>query len=149
MLYIRPMSPMKTWCILSKLTLQTKMGNVRTYIIHEYEMYYVTYRNVICTSACYKRKYDVWCPNLYDIRKGVMSEPMLQTKIWCLVSELTVHTKCVMSEHMLHTNMRYFLFELMLHKKCVMSEHKVHENMRFSFWTYFTSIWKYNMSEPM
>ena len=54
------------------------------------------------------RKYDVWCPNLYYIRKCTMSEPMLHMKICSLVSELMLQTKCVMSKHILHTNMRLY-----------------------------------------
>ena len=70
------------------------MGNARTCVTHEYEMYsvrtYVTYRNIICPNVCYKRKYDVFVSELilhmpgvrtYIIRKGVMCEPMLHTKI--------------------------------------------------------------------
>ena len=43
---------------------------------------------VICPIVCYTRKYEVLCPNLCYTWKYVMSELMLHTKIWCLVSEL-------------------------------------------------------------
>ena len=99
--------------LLSELMLHTKMYNVRTYFTTEYEMFsvrtYVTYENMICLNLCYKRKYDVWCPNLYYIiRKCVMSEPIMHRKIWYLLSEIMLHLTCVRSEHMLHTNMRLF-----------------------------------------
>ena len=61
-------------------------GNVRTYITHEYELYF--------------------CPILCYIQKCNMFERMLQTKIWCPVSELILHTKlCNVRTHVTHENM--------------------------------------------
>ena len=69
----------------------------------------------MCPNVFYTWKYDVLCLNLCYIRKWVMSEPMLDTKIW--LSDIMLHTKCVMFEHMFHTNMRFGVSELMLHTK--------------------------------
>ena len=70
---------------LSELILHTKMYNVRTYFTYEYGMFsvqtYVAYETITSFNLCYTRKYDAWYPNLYYIRKCVMSEPMLIMKI--------------------------------------------------------------------
>ena len=84
-------------CIVSELMIYTKMCYVRTYIPHEYELCsawtYVRYENVICPNLWYTQKYDILCLNLCYIQKCNMSEHMLLTKIWWLVSELMMHTK--------------------------------------------------------
>ena len=74
---------------LSKLMLHTKMCNVRTYVTHEWGVFF---------------------PNLRYIRKYNMSEPMLHTKIWCLVSELILYMKmCNVRTHFTHENMMSFV----------------------------------------
>ena len=115
--------PRKIWCLLSEHMLHTKKWNVQSYVTHEYELYsvrtYVIYRNVLYPNICSHekmntRKYDVLCPknvqcsnilvcytqiwdifwlNLCYTRKCNTSEPMLLTKIWCLVSALMSNMK--------------------------------------------------------
>ena len=58
--------------VLSEQMLLTKMCNVRTYVTHDYEIFSL--------NLCYTRKCN-------------MSEPMLHTKIWCLVFALKSHMK--------------------------------------------------------
>ena len=91
----------KTWCYIwkcnmSELMLYRKTCNVQIYFTHEYEMWfvrtYVTYENVICPKVCYAFKYVLF-PKLCYIWKCVMSEPMLDTEIWCRVSELMLQIK--------------------------------------------------------
>ena len=99
-----PMLPKKIWCLLSKLTLHTKMCNVRTYVTHEYEIYSVqtcvTCRNVIC-------------PN-----------------VWCLVSELipVLHTKrCNVRNHVTHENMMSRVRTYVTYKMCNVRTSVTHE----------------------
>ena len=46
-----------------KILVLKKMCNVRTFVTHEYEIFfvhtYVTYENVIWPNLCYTRKYDI------------------------------------------------------------------------------------------
>ena len=47
----------------------------------------------VMSEHIYTQIWDVFCPNLCYIRKCDMSEPMLRTKLWCLVSDVLLHTK--------------------------------------------------------
>ena len=63
-----------------------------------------------------------------------MSEPMLDTNIWCLVFERILHTR--MSEPMLHIKILCLASEPMLCTKYMMFEQMLLRNMRlFSVWT--------------
>ena len=151
-----PMLHTKIWCLVSELMLYSK------YVMFEYMLHTnirlfsvrtnVTYENLLCPNICYTRIWGVLFPNLCYIPKYNMSEPMLYTKIWCLVSELILHTnmcnvwtnvthktmmycvrthftyKCVMSEHILHTNMKLYSVRINVHSKmCNVRTYATHE----------------------
>ena len=86
------------------------------HMLHEYKMFSV--RTLICNI----QKYNMSKPMLHMKIWCLLSELILHTKmhnvrthaaqeIWCLVSKVMLHTKCVMTEHMLHTSMRLFLVQ--------------------------------------
>lgn len=69
----------------------------------------------------------VWNDVTYDT--VICPEPMLPTKILCILSEHMLHTKCVMAEHMLHTNTRRILSEHMLHTEMYYVTYVAHEKV--------------------
>ena len=82
--------------------IQTKICNVQTYFTHEYEMYSV--KSMLNT-------------------KCNMSEHMLHTKIWCIVSELMLHTTmCIVRTYVTHEHLMPFVWTLCHIKTCVMSK---------------------------
>ena len=83
------------WCYMRKCIMS---DHTRIWYVFCPKICY-TCSDVICPNICYARNYDVLFPYLYNIRKCVMSKPMLDTKIWLLVSELMLHAKCIMSEY--------------------------------------------------
>ena len=62
------------------------MGNVRTYVTHEYEII-MLHTEMSCVQMCVTNENMMSDVHItYEI--GVMSEPMLRKKIWCPVSDL-------------------------------------------------------------
>ena len=100
--------------------LHTKMFNVRTR---------------------YTRIQAVFCPNLCYIQKCTMSEHMLHTKLWCLVSELMIHSKmCDIGTYVTHENI-IRTNERMLHTKIWCLESALMSLIKIcnvhSSWTFF------------
>ena len=122
---------------LSELMLHAKMCNVRTYVINEYAR---------CSARIYVTHENMMYLNLYYIRKCVMSEPMLHTKVWCLVFRTYIQN--LYQLNVLHTNMRLLWSELMLHTK--MSNDRTYVPRIWDvFCPNLCNIRKYNMSEHM
>ena len=123
---------MKIWCLMSKCISHTKMCNVRSHVTHKNIMSRV--RTYVTSKTCNIRTYAtheiIFCPNLFYIRRCVMSEHMLHANIRCFLSELMLHTKmCNVRTHFTHENIMSCLPIYVTYKN-VMSEHMLHTNMR-------------------
>ena len=119
------------------------------YSIRAYGTYEKNYVRTIVTH-----ENDVLCPKYCDIRQCYMSEPMLPTKISCLLLELTLHTimcnvqTSVTHEYEMHSLRMYVTYRnekcpnvcyprkydvlcpnLYYIRKCVMSEPMLHKKI--------------------
>ena len=72
----------------SNILIKKKMCNVRTFVTHEYEIFFVrsydSYENVIWPNLCYTHKHDILCLHFFlHIKMCVMSiSVLLLFRIW-------------------------------------------------------------------